>query len=212
MDFQRARTREQIENRQNEIISACKKIYMEEGYEEVSLKKISDITSFTRPAIYGYYKTKEEIFSDILKEEFALWEEELRNSCEEVTEYTREQFCNIMADSLCDRTILLELLAVHLNTIENNTRLERLVEFKNTVYSCFDTISQLIDLFFPDKSDAAKQEFFDIFVTYLNGLYPHIFHSKIQIEAMKLAGRPHVDRNLKQVCHQNLLLLTSNLK
>ncbi|MDO5574774.1 MAG: TetR family transcriptional regulator [bacterium] len=212
MDFQRARTQEQIENRQNEIISACKKIYLKEGYEEVSLKKISDITSFTRPAIYGYYKTKEEIFLDILKEEFTLWEADLSNRNNNVTEFTRKQFCNIMSDSLCDRTILLELLAVHLNTIENNTRLERLVEFKNTVYSCFDTISKLIDLFFSDKSDSAKNEFFDIFVTYINGLYPHIFHSKIQTEAMELAGRPHVDRSLKQVCYQNLLLLTSNLK
>lgn len=212
MNFQRARTQEQIENRQNEIISACKKIYMEGGYEEVSLKRISDSTSFTRPAIYSYYKTKEEIFLDILKEEFHLWEEDLTNRCGEVTEHTREAFCQTMSDSMVERTILLELLAVHLNTIENNTRLERLVEFKKTVYSCFDTITQTINLFFPDQSNASKQEFFDIFVTYINGLYPHIFHSKIQIEAMELAGRPHVDRNFKQVCCQNLLLLTSNLK
>lgn len=212
MDFQRARTPEQIEDRQNEIIHACKKIYREEGYEEVSLKRISEMTSFTRPAIYGYYKTKEEIFLDILKNEFALWKEDLEHRCTETTEYTREQFCKMIADSMCDRTVLLELLAVHLNTIENNTRLERLVAFKKTVYACFDTITQIIDRFFPDKDAKNKQAFFDIFITYLNGLHPHIFHSKIQIEAMALAGRPHVERNLKQVCYQNLFLLTSDLK
>ena len=212
MDFQRARTPEQIENRQNEIIHACKKIYMEEGYEAVSLKGISETTSFTRPAIYGYYKTKEEIFLDILKEEFILWKEDLDRRCNEISDYSRERFCDMLSDSMCDRTVLLELLAVHLNTIENNTRLENLVTFKKTVYVCFDTLTQTIDRFFPDKDTKNKQEFFDIFITFLNGLYPHVFHSKIQIEAMALAGRPHIDRDLKQVCYQNLLLLTGNLK
>ncbi|MDD2972568.1 MAG: TetR family transcriptional regulator [Lachnospiraceae bacterium] len=212
MEFQRARTQEQIENRQNEIISACQKIYMDEGYEEVTLKKISDMTSFTRPALYSYYKSKEEIFLDILKEEFALWQADLTNRCADINEYSRELFCTILTDSMCERTTLLELLAVHLNTIENNTRLERLVEFKKTVYHCFDTLTQIIDCFFPLKDESAKKEFFDLFITYLNGLYPHIFHSKIQKQAMELTGRPHMEKDLRQVCYQNLLLLTSNLQ
>ena len=212
MDFQRARTQEQIENRQNEIISACKEIYINEGYEEVTLKKISDMTSFTRPAIYSYYKTKEEIFMDILKEEFVLWLEGLTRRCGKVSGHTREQFCIALSDSMCDRTTLLELLAVHLNTIENNTRLERLVEFKKTVYQFFDVMKQEIECFFPNKDAVAKEEFFDVFLIYINGLYSHVFHSKIQKEAMALAGKPHVQKDLREVCLRDLLLLTSNLQ
>ena len=212
MTFQRARTQEQIKSRQNEILCACRKIYMEEGYEGVTLKKISDMTSFTRPAIYSYYKTKEEIFLDILKEEFSLWRADLLSRCASVSEYTRQQFCETLSDSICDRTALLELLAVHLNPIENNTRLERLVEFKKTVYEYFDVLKQETDRFFPNQETSEKDEFFNLFIIYINGLYPCVFHSKIQKEAMALVGRPHVQRDLKQVCCQDLLLLTSKLQ
>ncbi|MDD3745684.1 MAG: TetR family transcriptional regulator [Anaerostipes sp.] len=212
MDFQRARTPEQIENRQNEIILACKEIYEKDGYDAVTIKGISEITSFTRPAIYSYYKTKEEIFLDILKEEFALWHSDLVNRCSMEKNHTREQFCTVLSDSLCDRTILLELLAVHLNTIENNTRLERLVEFKKTVYQFLDAFKSEIDCFFPKQDEHIKDEFLNMFLIYINGLYPHIFHSKIQKEAMALAGRPHTQRDLKKVCFQDLLLLTNQLQ
>ena len=212
MNFQRARTQKQIETRQNEIMYACKKIYLDEGYEEVTLKKIAEITSFTRPAIYSYYKTKEEIFLDILKEEFANWQIGLLKNCNDVIDYTREQFCVALANSMCDRTTLLELLAVHLNTIENNTSLERLVEFKKTVYQFFDTLKQELEKFFPNIQTSDKEEFFDIFITYINGLYPHIYHSKKQKEAMTIAGRPPIQKDLKLNCIRDLRLLTTNLQ
>lgn len=212
MGFQRARTEKQIAERKNEIIYACKKIYINEGYEGVNLKKISEMTSFTRPAIYNYYKTKEEIFLDILKEEFSLWKKDLLYRYSEISEHTREEFCTVLSDSLCERTILLELLAVHLNIIENNSRLEQLVEFKKTVYKFFDVLKETIELFFPNKNANLKEEFFNVFLIYINGLYPHMFHSKIQQKAMALAGKPAIQKDLKEICRRDLLLITSNLK
>ena len=170
------------------------------------------MTSFTRPAIYSYYKTKEEIFLDILKEEFSLWKKDLIYRYSEISEHTREEFCIVLSDSLCDRTILLELLAVHLNIIENNSRLEQLVEFKKTVYNFFDVLKETIELFFPNINANLKEEFFDVFLIYINGLYPHIFHSKIQQKAMALAGEPAIQKDLKEICRRDLLLITSNLK
>ncbi|MDD3338085.1 MAG: TetR family transcriptional regulator [Lachnospiraceae bacterium] len=211
MDFQRARTPEQIENRQNEIILACKEIYEKDGYDAVTMKGISEMTSFTRPAIYGYYKTKEEIFMDILKEEFSLWSEDFQKRCQRTNDNSRETFCSLLADSMCDRTVLLELLSVHLNTMENNTRLERLVEFKKTVYQFFDILRNQICCFFSDADEEHINDFFDHFIIYLNGLYPHIVHSEIQKQAMTLAGRPPVERNLRHVCYNGLLLISKSL-
>lgn len=211
MDFQRARTPEQIENRQNEILFACNEIYKKNGYDAVTIKGISEMTSFTRPAIYSYYKTKEEIFMDILKEEFSLLSEDFQRRCQKTNDYSRELFCSILADSMCDRTTLLELLSVHLNTMENNTRLERLVEFKKTVYQFFDILQHQIGCFFADADEQNIKDFFDHFLIYLNGLYPHIVHSEIQKQAMTLAGRPPMERNLRQVCYDGLLLISRTL-
>ena len=47
-------TEEHKENRKQEIIDACEKIYKERGFTAVNIKEISTATSFTRPAIYSY--------------------------------------------------------------------------------------------------------------------------------------------------------------
>ena len=55
------RTEEQKEERKTEIINACEKIYKEKGFYGVTIKEISTETSFTRPAIYTYFETKDEL-------------------------------------------------------------------------------------------------------------------------------------------------------
>lgn len=49
------------EKRKNEILDACEKIYRTQGFYGVTIKKISTEISFTRPAIYNYFETEEEI-------------------------------------------------------------------------------------------------------------------------------------------------------
>ena len=78
-EFKRARTKEQIASRQEDIITACDAIYREKGYEAVYIKAVSKMTSVSRPSIYNYYNTKEEIFLDLLKRDFAKWTEEINN-------------------------------------------------------------------------------------------------------------------------------------
>ena len=48
--------------RREEIIAACEKLYQTMSFKEITLKDISVETSFSRPSIYNYFQTKEEIF------------------------------------------------------------------------------------------------------------------------------------------------------
>ena len=66
MTFQRARSQEQIEERKHEIILAASHVYKELGYEGLSFTNIAAHTNFTRPSIYNYFETKEEILILIL--------------------------------------------------------------------------------------------------------------------------------------------------
>ena len=61
MNFLRARTKEQIEQRQLDIMQACETLFEKGGYDYVNMMAISEMTSITRSAIYTYYKTKDEI-------------------------------------------------------------------------------------------------------------------------------------------------------
>ena len=56
-----------------EIVMACRKLYRTMSYQEISLKEISCEISISRPSIYNYFVSKEEIFLEILREEYEAW-------------------------------------------------------------------------------------------------------------------------------------------
>ena len=55
-------TPELIARRREEIINACEQLYQTMSFKDITLKEIGNETSFSRPTIYNYYQTKEEIF------------------------------------------------------------------------------------------------------------------------------------------------------
>ena len=77
MDFLRARTKEQIDQRRFDIIQACETLFNEGGYDFVNLKAISEMTAISRSSIYTYYKTKDEIMLDILILKLNDWKNDL---------------------------------------------------------------------------------------------------------------------------------------
>ena len=197
MDFQRARTKEQVETRVEEIVQACKSIYEEQGYDAVNIKTVSEKISCTRPAIYKYFKTKEEIMMELLKREYLSW---------------KEEYCLYLTKSMSHRLLLMDLMSNHLDSIENGTRLERLIEFKKNVALFFEMFRQYLELFFPNTSLEKRKIFEKSFIVFLHGLYPSIKHSPKQIEAMLQAGMNYQEPDFMKICQNGLFLLASDLK
>ena len=54
---------EQKAARRCEIMSACLSLYQTKSFRDISMGDIADFTSFSRPSIYNYFETKEEISS-----------------------------------------------------------------------------------------------------------------------------------------------------
>ena len=75
-------TPELIARRREEIINACEQLYQTMSFKEITLKEIGKVTSFSRPTIYNYFQTKEEIFLAIYKKEYDLWNEDLASILE----------------------------------------------------------------------------------------------------------------------------------
>ena len=59
--------------RHDEIVNACAKLYETMSFKEITIKEIANFTSFTRPSIYNYFQTKEEIFLALFKQEYEMW-------------------------------------------------------------------------------------------------------------------------------------------
>ena len=124
--------KEIVDKRREEIINACEKLYENNNFKDITIKNIGEKTTFSRTSIYNYFHTKEEIFLALFQREYERWIEELDEMCENNSEMTKEIFADNLAHTIEKRKNLLKLLSMNLYDMEDNSRIERLVEFKIT--------------------------------------------------------------------------------
>ena len=174
--------------RRTEIIEACAKLYQTMSFKEITIKEIGSATSFTRTSIYNYFQTKEEIFLALLEQEYELWIAELQSIMDENESLDRESFADKIAGSLNHRRQLLKIMSMNMYDIEENSRMERLVEFKTAYGKSLQIFADLLAKFFPAMGGKERQNFIYCFFPFVYGIYPYTVVTDKQREAMKEAG------------------------
>ena len=178
--------------RREEIISACETLYQTMGFKEVTIKEIARYTSFSRPSIYNYFETKEEIFLAILQKEYWQWTEELDRITENSDAMTRDQVAQTLARTISARSQMLKILSMNHFDMEANSRMENLVEFKKSYGATLEAVDRLLKRFCPDMTDQDRQNFLYRFFPFIYGIYPYTAVTDKQKESMALAGIPYV--------------------
>lgn len=174
--------------RRNEIIEACAKLYQTMSFKDITIKEIGGATSFTRTSIYNYFQTKEEIFLALLKQEYELWVVELQSILDENESLDRDSFADKIAKSLEHRRQLLKIMSMNMYDIEENSRMERLTEFKTAYGKSLQAFTDLLAKFFPAMEAGERQNFIYCFFPFVYGIYPYTVVTDKQREAMKEAG------------------------
>ncbi len=105
------RSLERTAARKEEIISACEKLYQTMSLKDITLKEIGNETSFSRPTIYNYYQTKEDIFLALFEREYIRWNEELKSILQENEKLIREQ----LAEKLASFPVYVWNISLHLS-------------------------------------------------------------------------------------------------
>ncbi|MBQ2679639.1 MAG: TetR family transcriptional regulator [Firmicutes bacterium] len=193
--------------RREEIISSCEKLYQTMSFKEITLKEIGKETSFSRPAIYNYFQTKEEIFLALFELEYDRWNEELERIIEENEELTRDQVAENIARSLEKRVQLLKLLSMNNYDMEANSRPELLTSFKTAYGKSIRNVRKILDKFCPDMSDAEKQNFIYVFFPFMFGIYPYTAVTEKQRQAMKEAKVDYVYQSVYEITYNCLMRL-----
>ena len=185
-------TPEEIARKREEIVDACEHLYQTMSFKEITLKEISKITSFSRPTIYNYFETKEEIFLALFKREYDRWNENLTVIFEENEQLTKVQLAEKIAESLAERQQLLKLLSMNNYDMEANSRQELLTSFKESYGNSLRRMSMLLTKFCPDMSVTDIQNFSYIFFPFMFGIYPYTTVTEKQKAAMEEAGVNYV--------------------
>lgn len=76
MGVKERREREKLETR-DLILDAARELFISEGYEGVSMRKVAEKIEYSPTAIYLHFKDKEDLFRELCHEDFARLAEEL---------------------------------------------------------------------------------------------------------------------------------------
>ena len=195
-------------SRKEEIVNACEKLYQTMSFKEITIKDIGAVTSFTRTSIYNYFQTKEEIFLALMQREYELWAEEMNELAKENETMNTEEFSSALAHSLEKHEQLLKLLAMNHYDMEENSRPERLTEFKVAYGASLDAVRVCVRKFFPETD---CESFIFVFFPFLFGVYPYSVATQKQLDAMreaKMEFRMHSIYEIIYSCVMQLLGVT----
>ncbi len=174
--------------RKEEIIRACASLYETMSFKEITIKEIGAATSFTRTSIYNYFQTKEEIFLALLQQEYEKWVADLDAITAAHESLTDEKIAQELARSLEKRGLLLKLMSMNHYDMEENSRPERLVEFKTAFGNSIRAVARMLEKFRPQMGPADRQQFLYAFFPFVYGVYPYTTVTDKQREAMEKAG------------------------
>ena len=187
--------------RKEEIITACSKLYETMSFKEITIKEIASFTSFTRPSIYNYFQTKEEIFLALLGREYGLWTEDLQQLHDSHDTMTVDEFSSALAHTLERRERMLKLMSMNHYDMETSSRMENLVEFKKSYGASMKAVTRCVRKFFPQKTPQDVQGFVYGFFPFLFGVYPYTFVSEKQRDAMEQAHTNYVFFSLYELTY-----------
>ena len=190
--------------RREEIINACKELYKTMSFKEITIKEIANYTSFTRPSIYNYFETKEEIFLAILQKEYELWVDELERVKNGHESMTREQIARALAASLENRALLLKLMSMNHYDMEANSRMEKLIEFKKAYGASLTAVENLLIKFCRNTDVNA---FLYNFFPFIYGIYPYAVVTEKQKAAMEQADVPFQYHSIHDLAYRCALKL-----
>ena len=181
-------TKEEAAARRTEIIDACEALYQSESSRDITMTQVGQKVSFGRANVYNYFQNKDEILLALLQREYELWVEDLSALGEVAASLDGVGLADELAKSVQARTQMLKILAMNLYDIEQNSRLESLIEFKLVYKHAVEALKAVVRAGKPAWDECRIDRFVYGFMPFMHGAYPYAFHSDKQRAAMESAG------------------------
>jgi AcrR family transcriptional regulator len=175
-NWERARTEEQKEIREEEIFHAAKTLLLEHGFAEVTLSEIANSVSFSRANLYKYYDSTQNIYLALLGREmlnfsFLFLEKAKRKKS------THTKKADVIEEFVRDWVIITEkqaclrlLLSISTTILERNCTEEVFIESKKASTVATITLSEGISYYFPKLTDPQTSDFVTFLMITLSGL------------------------------------------
>ena len=178
-------TPEIIEERREEIISACERLYQRMNFKDLTLKEIGNETSFSRPTIYNYFQTKEEIYLAMVERELERWNADLETILNSDETCSKEQLAEAIAGSLEEREQMLKLFCTNNHEIEANSNEALMASYRKVCGKTVKLFEAIIKKSYPEMTHEEIMGIVYVFFPFMVGIYPYIMITDKQRKAME---------------------------
>ena len=139
-DFERARSTEAKQQREQSILAAARSLGIERGIREVTLTDIAAAIGMHKSALLRYFETREQIYLTLTALEWKDWGPALRAGLLELPPATPQNVAEVLSRTLVARPFFCDLLAhVPLN-LERHVSLDAVRDFKLVTHFEVDAI------------------------------------------------------------------------
>jgi len=191
VNWVRARSDEQIEQRTKEIVDATARLYEEHRFEDITFAMIAKEAEFTRSNLYRYFETKEDIFLELIKHDIEAWREDVLEKFTAENKSSRE-LAEVWVDLILKNRRMIKLFTILFTLLERNASLKALTAFKQKINEEIGIVAQFLNTALPFPSVEAAAEFISAQSSLAIGSYPMMDLTPKQIEAM---GAIEMDTN-----------------
>ena len=200
-------TPEIIAQRREEIVNACEQLYQTMSFRDITLKEIGNVTSFSRPTIYNYFHTKEEIFLALYEREYDRWNSDLETILNMDQKLSGDQLADQIAGSLEKRAQLLKLLSMNNYDMEENSREELLASFKRAYGTSLRNFRMILEKHCSGISSTEIEQIIYVFFPFMFGIYPYAEVTAKQRNAMTEAEVDFAYQSIYEVTYNCLIRL-----
>jgi AcrR family transcriptional regulator len=155
-DFQRARSAEAKQRREDAILDAARALGAERGIRQITLADIGEAVGLHKSAMLRYFETREEIFLRLTADGWREWSAALRAALEELPTATAATaaktpaaVAGAFASTLAARGLFCDLLAQAPLNLERHVSLDAVRAFKLVTLTEVDAIVTAVRRLFP---------------------------------------------------------------
>jgi AcrR family transcriptional regulator len=153
-DFQRARSPEAKQHREDAILAAARSLGAKRGIRQITLADIADSVGMHKSALLRYFETREQIFLRLTAEGWREWSVALRAKLDRVGgSSTAKKVASAFSTTLTDRGMFCDLLAQAPLNLERNVSLEAVRGFKLVTHNEVDAIVEVMRRLLPGLTE-----------------------------------------------------------
>ena len=186
MEFIRARTNEQKQLRLDEIKNAARLLYEKMPFSKITLSLIASQLPFDRANLYKYFSSKEEIYLQILVDEYQRFQLDLAEALKAAKD--EDQLCSISSQVVYDYPLMIGLYTIWAESLEPMVPIETAAEATKALFQYSFMVYNSIQQVLRDFSSKEIRHFLWYELRFISGMSNRISGKDHHNEVIRAAG------------------------